>query len=94
MFVKHLRPFLGYLRIENERNRQIIVFFFLSSRGITVKNCSIVPRTKLDPDIIMINQYIYKFHFSMYNLWKKMGENCWWTDRLTAQCNMPKNTTK
>ena len=63
-----MSPSLGKIQEENEQKLEIIGIF-LSQRGITVINSSIIPKIKVDLDIIMINQYI-KFHFNICNICK------------------------
>jgi hypothetical protein len=55
---------------ENERKLQIIGIF-RSPRTITVQNGSIVPKTELDLDILMMNMCI-KFHFNLCIQYKEI----------------------
>jgi hypothetical protein len=71
MFMKHLRPPLDrHYRVHkpfgHEWKLQITGIFSKSKGHYSIKNGSIIPKTKLELDILPINLYT-KFHFNICN---------------------------
>jgi hypothetical protein len=64
---KH-KPYYGH-----DWKLQIIGIFFKSKGHNSIKTCSILPKTKPDLDILIINLYI-KYHFNMCNHFKEIKQ--------------------
>lgn len=76
MFVKHICPFpIGNIFEEEKQKLQIIGTLSTFKGHNSAINCSIIPKKKLDLDIIVINLYT-EFHFSRYNLCEENEGNC------------------